>query len=56
MASKLYVTEIPTLSTKEWRFQENRHNVDAGNICRKQGGSDQNRKVGISVNIKRPLY
>ena len=52
MASKLYVTEIPTLSTKKWRFQENRHNVDAGNICRKQGDSNQNRKVGISVNIK----
>ena len=29
--------------------------MDAGNICRKQGVSDQNRKVGISVNIKRPL-
>ena len=55
-ASKLYVTGIPTLSTKKGRFQENRHNMDAGNTCREQGVSDQNRKVGISVNINRPLY
>ena len=45
-ASKLYVTEIPTLSTKKGRFQENKHKMDAGNNCRKQGVSDQSRKVG----------
>ena len=44
-ASKPYVTEIPTLSTKKGRFQKNGHKMDAGNIGQKQGVSDQNRRL-----------